>query len=609
LLEKEQRMHWFKRLLAAGIMLVLIGSFLTQVAPRGTTTVSAAFLTPTPHPKKRITKLTVQYTRYEWWMIRWSTNKIDCQLFIDHPGLPTNPEIFKQCSARAFGHWEQSLTCPQAGNPADSDACAGSYMHLANIDDSSHEVEVELPLPKVWLSLVGCNPIEEKHACTSVPSLLLEGEEPLPNEAIIQIQGTLNGQPFTCQGGQCTLPLNATGVQGAKMEFWADSSLGDSSERFSAMVRVMPWGDFMNPEGGATDPALWYVDVLSSQWRGGSVDTCANSWQAFPDLGGPPDWLRTPEKVEDLQTKQLYYLLAGSLIQNGAVDVSQCSDGGMSSKTVPSTCGLEKAQPKVIEWQNLFDGEILNAAQETGVPAFLIKSVFSRESQFWPGTFSNYKEAGLGQLTENGADTVLLWNPDFFAQFCVLILDKSVCQVGFGNLNNENQRLLRGALVSKVNASCADCAMGIDLTRANFSVRVFAESLLANCEQTAQIIYNLTRKPAGQVSSYVDLWRFTVLNYNAGPGCLYTALQSSMSLGGGKINWSQMVGQLEPVCQSGITYLEDISQEILPTPFVTATATLEPSETPTPTSITDYSPSATPETPTPTSPPDSAHPP
>jgi hypothetical protein len=393
----------------------------------------------------------------------------------------------------------------------------------------------------------------------------------------------LNGQPFNCPGAQCSIPLPTTGIQGYKMEFWADSSLGDSSNHFTAMLRVMPWGDFMNPEGGSSDPHEWYVDVLSSQWRGGPTDSCANSWQVFPERGGPPPWLTTPDDLADMQTQQSLYLLAGNLIKSGVVDIKGCPDGGMSSDLVPNTCGLERATPKLLEWQNQFDPEILQASQDTGVPAMLIKAIFAKESQFWPGVITDVKEAGLGQMTENGADTVLLWNPDFFAQFCPLVLDKSVCALGFNNLNAEHQRMIRGALVSKVNATCNDCSMGIDLTQANFSVRVFAESMRANCEQTAQVIYNQTRRLPAAVSSYNDLWRFTVMNYNAGSGCLSNAIAKSWTSTSTKLNFTQVAQNLDPVCSSSITYLEDVSQEVLAIPTQTPTTVKTPGPSPTPT--------------------------
>jgi len=37
--------------------------------------------------------------------------------------------------------------------------------------------------------------------------------------------------------------------------------------------------------------------------------------------------------------------------------------------------------------------------------------------------------------------------------------------------------------VQNVSAACPDCPLGIDLRQANYSISIFARSLLANCEQ------------------------------------------------------------------------------------------------------------------------------
>jgi hypothetical protein len=59
-----------------------------------------------------------------------------------------------------------------------------------------------------------------------------------------------------------------------------------------------------------------------------------------------------------------------------------------------------------------------------------------------------------------------LWNPDFFRQFCPLVLNKEYCSLGFGNLEENEQEMLRGALVQKVDASCPGCPAGIDISQA-----------------------------------------------------------------------------------------------------------------------------------------------
>lgn len=190
-----------------------------------------------------------------------------------------------------------------------------------------------------------------------------------------------------------------------------------------------------------------------------------------------------------------------------------------------------------------------------------MKNIFGRESQFWPGIFKTLGEAGFGQLTEGGADTVLLWNPDFFSQFCPLVYKTDVCQAGFGNLSETQQNTLRGALVQKVNAACPDCPTGIDLSQANFSISVFSRALLANCEQVGQILYNRTGSFPGQVSSYVDLWKFTLTNYNAGSGCLTDAITDAMAVGD-PLDWEHVLLYLKPACQGAVDYVSDIARSI-----------------------------------------------
>jgi hypothetical protein len=128
--------------------------------------------------------------------------------------------------------------------------------------------------------------------------------------------------------------------------------------------------------------------------------------------------------------------------------------------------------------------------------------------------------------------------------------------------------------------------MGIDLSQANFSISIFARSLLANCEQVGQIIYNATRQKAGEASTYEDLWRFTLVNYNAGSGCLTNAIQQAVN-SNYPLTWENIKRFLEPgPCQASIDYVEDIAfmpggptptstpliEETLPTqPVITST--------------------------------------
>jgi hypothetical protein len=200
---------------------------------------------------------------------------------------------------------------------------------------------------------------------------------------------------------------------------------------------------------------------------------------------------------------------------------------------------------------------IFTAAQDVGISAQLLKNIFSRESQFWPGVTPQRPEAGLGQLTDNGADTTFLWNRPFFEQFCPSVLGSTTCQKGYSHLTSAQQATLRGALVQSVDAFCADCALGIDLNEAEESVMIFAETLLANCAQTGMVL-DLNYSNPGYIPTYEDLWRFTLVNYNAGPGCLGLAVDQT-STSGEPLDWEHVSSHLTPACQGASDYVNNIS--------------------------------------------------
>jgi len=240
------------------------------------------------------------------------------------------------------------------------------------------------------------------------------------------------------------------------------------------------------------------------------------------------------------------------------VDASSCSNNGLLEDGGASACGMDAARGAVTEWQNQFDSIILNVAQDSGVPAHLLKNIFATESQFWPGA-SLKSDIGLGQLTELGADTTLLWNPPFFHQFCPLVMDAGECSKGYLGLDDEQQSYVRLALIDAVNANCEDCPLGIDLDRANFSIGVFAHTLLANCEQAGQLVENITGTTAGAAATYEDLWKFTLVNYNAGPGCLGDALELTLA-DKQVLTWDNLSTRLSTGCVQAVDYVNDISR-------------------------------------------------
>ena len=506
----------------------------------------------TPPGPDRYAAILVDYTKYTWWMARFDNRQLACEIIVDHEGLPTVNEVYTECGEDIADEWFDQELCTETK----SKDCDGYYFYLVNSVPAQREVAVELPEAKAWVNLEDCSPLTSisTNLCESMPLLVITGEEPLPNEEITGIGGLIDGQPFTCND-PCHIRLAPTDENGVTVEFWAYSSYGDSSETFTAQVRVAEDNE------GNPDQTFIYVDVLSSQWVGTPVASCAESWDSFPPVGGPPFWLTTPKRAEDLNTDIPYNYLAANLISAGVVDASSCDNGGLLYDDYgANACGQEIARPDVIEWQNRFDSLILDVARETSVPAQMLKALFARESQFWPALFHN-SDLGLGQLTEDGADTTLLWNSSFFDQFCPLVLPGDRCEKGYLHITDEEQEHLRLGLINTVNATCQDCPLGIDLSQADFSVSIFGHTLLANCEQAGRIVRNVSGTVPGKITSYEDLWKFTLVNYNAGPGCLGEAVQATQDKDE-PLQWEFVSANLNGICSVAADYVDDISTQL-----------------------------------------------
>jgi hypothetical protein len=529
----------------AGLTATTLLFVFASVSAFGTRRVSAAAEQP-PGPD-RFAIITQDYTSYEWWLTGWVDNKVACSIKVDHEGKPTSGEIYTVCGAALYDKWLATRPCDTAEeNPA---ACQGYYLVFFKSEPAQRDVAVVQPPPVVWVALDGCVPFNSTFRCEALPTLVLSSEEPMEGAHITGLAGRMDGRAFTCDP-VCQVDLAPTDSDGLYLEFWANSSYGDSSVLFEARVRVVT----------SDDPAdhSWYVDVLSTQWRGAPLAGCSQTWGTFPPVGGVPAWLSTPLRAEDLATNIPYEYLAANLIKQGVADTSSCTDGGLLDNGLVSPCGLETARNAVDDWQNRFDGLIFSAAQGTGIPAQVLKNIFSRESQFWPGLTIGHPEAGLGQMTNGGADTTLLWNRPFYEQFCPSVLEGAICRRGYAHLNSDQQETLRNAMVSSVNASCPDCPLGIDLDRAEKSVSIFAETLLANCDQTGMVIDLNDGNDKDTPVTYEDFWRFSLVNYNAGPGCLGLAVDKTRN-SSEPLDWEHVSSHLTPVCQGAFDYVTDVN--------------------------------------------------
>lgn len=543
-------------------------------------------------------------TQYTWWMLYSLDQSIACEITIKHDGVPTPDEVLNLCGAALQEKWLDSTACAAT----EGDACREVYLQLISTQTVPAGQSVVLPMPPIWLDPPGCIYEGGEGYCQGIPAIRLVSEDTPQYEKVVSIEGELDGEAFSCSSSSCELSLSATDEEGVELIFWGVSLSGNTTDKYTALVRVIPLeADLAD---GQSSSLVYSIEVLSSQWRGEQLSSCASIWQVFPEVQGPPEWLDTPEEASELNSTQSLYFLSAMLIQNGMVDASNCTGGGLITGNIASRCGMEMAADAAIAWQNQFDDEILQVATDTGIPGKLLKNLFIRESQLWPGIFLGAEEVGLGQLTEEGADAALLWNPEFFSEFCPMVYSKTTCSQGYGNLEEEQQAVLRGALVRVADVSCEDCPLRVNLDEVDFSIKIFAETMYGNCAQVDRMIYNLTRESAGKISTYNDLWRFTLINYNAGPGCLWRAMSRTWRAKD-EMDWEHVAANLDPICRLAVDYVDAVSEgdtasitvystplpTVTPTRVRSATPTRTPTLTRTPTST--RTPTAT-QTPTPT---------
>lgn len=386
------------------------------------------------------------------------------------------------------------------------------------------------------------------------PYVILSAFSSLPTQVSVTIRGFVNSDEFICTQSPCAVELQTS----SRLVFAAYAETGESSETVIAAVSVTQ-----------TDNG-YLVTIDSVSQFTVFANSCSLAWGVSDRANVPwDDFVQFPH---ELNTQKTLHNLATQLLLNGIVDASDCPAGGLSlGLNWPTACGLERARGAMIEWQNQYDEYIWLASRNEGIPPKIIKTLIEVETQFWPGNARRFlDEYGLGQVSQLGVDVLLRRDPTLYLQVCPSVL--SDCTRPYLSLEPEQQRMIRGAVVSLMDVSCPTCEYGFDLDKAKESIPILAMLFKANCQQVDYIL-SLASRPdldadaatataavatiaAGgdaQTTSYEDLWRFTFLSYHSGQKCLYDAITATRK-DNQPLIWEHVKENIK--CRGGADYVD-----------------------------------------------------
>ena len=408
--------------------------------------------------------------------------------------------------------------------------------------------------------------IQAPGGVVSQPYVLLTAFGSKARVSTVVINGYMNTEEFVCTEFPCLLYLRSS----SRFVFRAFSNTGQSSDEVIASVSIV------QSQGG------YLVNIDSVNLYTKFTDSCSAIWGVGDqESAGWDDFVQFPFQ---LNTKKTLHTLATQLILNGVVDTADCPFGGLSAGlNWPTACGLEKASSAMTQWQNQYDDHIWLASKDHGIPPKILKTLLGLESQFWPGNSRFYvEEYGLGQVNQLGMDVLLRSDYAFYLQACSSVFPD--CSRSYLSWEPAQQRLIRGAAVKLVDATCPTCAYGVDLDKAKQSVHIISRLLKANCRRVDAIV-------GAEISDvkYEDLWRFTLATYHSGVSCFHEAYAATLDKGL-PVTWENLGGEL---CSGGREYVNGFMDDLVSFDYylyqpvdvlpMAAMPTIVPTRTPLPT--------------------------
>lgn len=278
-----------------------------------------------------------------------------------------------------------------------------------------------------------------------------------------------------------------------------------------------PTGTEINHQCGGVNYLTWFRGELELKSMGSKQRKPAHvAKQICPMPIIPPGngLFERPDDPVDLATSSQYTWLAGRLIWWGYVPVDCDGWSGVDPNTLAATpCGMDAALNRTILWQNQFDQDIYTEAEKYHIPPRLLKEMIGVESQFWPLWSPPGGEIGVMQVTDNGLDVLMRYDPEAAMQICPMaILD---CSSNYAALSQSKQAAIRLAMAAQLR--CMLCGPNQAAAKIRSEIPIYARML------RAYYCY------AGAVSpEYTPRWEAAIVLYHAGPGCLMIACQDGI---------------------------------------------------------------------------------